>query len=129
MDNPRLTNTQKYIHPQGHPSLHFWKLIIWRLAATVAAYLLISLTYSLMSLAFQLPFAEPPASHVFSPPPSGATAYGHAIFVVCWLVKFIGMFALGLACENVVIVIGQLWVALWLGSFRSSPTCRRLFMA
>lgn len=94
--------------------MHFWQLIIWRWAATVAAYLLISLAYSLVSLAFQIPFAEPPASHVYSPPPSGATAYGQATFLVYWLVNFIGMCALGLACENVAMMIGQPWVALWL---------------
>lgn len=51
---------------------------------------------------------------MYSPPPSGATAYGHATFVVYWLVNFVGMCALGLACENVAMVVGQPWVALWL---------------
>lgn len=109
-----LTVMQKYIQPQGHPPLHFWQLIIWRWFATVAAYCLISLVYSLISLAFQIPFTQPPASHVFSPPPEGATAYGHATFLVYWLVNYLGMCALGLACENVAMVIGQPWTALWL---------------
>lgn len=109
-----LTETQKYIQPQGHPPLHFWQLIIWRWLATVAAYCLISLIYSLISLAFQIPFTEPPASHVYSSPPGGATAYGHATFLVYWLVNYLGMCALGLACENVAMIVGQPWVALWL---------------
>ncbi|KAJ4393088.1 hypothetical protein N0V93_002295 [Gnomoniopsis smithogilvyi] len=104
----------KYIQPQGHPPLHFWQLIIWRWVATVAAYSLISLIYSLISLAFQIPFTQPPASHVFSSPPEGATAYGHATFLVYWLINYLGMCALGLACENVAMIVGQPWVALWL---------------
>lgn len=80
----------------------------------MAAYSLISFTYSVISLAFQVPFTVPPASHVYSPPPGGATAYGHATFVVYWLVNYVGMCALGLACENVAMIIGQPWVALWL---------------
>ncbi|KAH8746373.1 MNNG and nitrosoguanidine resistance protein [Diaporthe sp. PMI_573] len=104
----------KYIQPQGHPPLHFWQLIIWRWLATIAAYCLISLAYSIISLAFQIPFWPGPASHVYSPPPEGATAYGEATFVVYWLVNYVGMCALGLACENVAMLIGQPWTALWL---------------
>ncbi|KAL1853526.1 hypothetical protein Daus18300_011807 [Diaporthe australafricana] len=104
----------KYIQPQGHPPLHFWQLIIWRWLATIAAYSLISLAYSLISLAFQIPFWPGPASHVSSPPPEGATAYGMATFVVYWLVNYLGMCALGLACENVAMIVGQPWTALWL---------------
>lgn len=68
----------------------------------------------MISLAFQVPFTQPPASHVYSPPPEGANAYGHATFVVYWLVNYLGMCALGLACENVAMIVGQPWVALWL---------------
>ncbi|KAM0326209.1 hypothetical protein ACHAQA_006806 [Verticillium albo-atrum] len=104
----------KYVQPQGHPPLHFWQLIVWRWLATVASYLLISLAYSLISLAFQIPFTASPTSHVFSPPPGGATAYGRGTFPVYWMLNFVGMCALGVACENVAMVIGQPWTALWL---------------
>ncbi|KAK7753805.1 hypothetical protein SLS62_004171 [Diatrype stigma] len=102
----------KYIQPHGHPPLHYWQYIIWRLCATITAYLFISLAYSLVSLAFQIPFWPGPASQTdvaFS-----ATAYGRGSFPVYWMVNFVGMNALGIACENVAMVIGQPWTALWL---------------
>ncbi|KAI1340056.1 MNNG and nitrosoguanidine resistance protein [Xylariaceae sp. FL0016] len=104
----------KYITPQGHPPLHFYQFILWRWFATIACYFFISLTYSLVSLAFQIPFWPPPASHTEPPPPSGATAYGRGSFPVYWALNFVGMYALGFACENVAMVLGQPWTALWL---------------
>ncbi|KZL73163.1 MNNG and nitrosoguanidine resistance protein [Colletotrichum tofieldiae] len=104
----------KYIQPQGHPPLHFWQLILWRWLATIVAYFLISLSYSLISLAFQIPVSAPPASPTEPAPPTGATAYGSATFPVYWMVNFVGMSALGLACENVAMIVGQPWTALWL---------------
>ncbi len=38
--------------------MHFWQLILLLLFATIAAYLLMSLAYSLVSLAFQIPFSN-----------------------------------------------------------------------
>jgi hypothetical protein len=102
----------KYLSPLGHPPLHFYQLVIWRWFATVAAYFLLSLCYSLVSLAFQIPFSNPPASHVETA--INPTAYGHATFFVYWMINFIGMSALGLACENVAMAAGQPWTALWL---------------
>ncbi|OLN92786.1 Nitrosoguanidine resistance protein SNG1-like protein 1 [Colletotrichum chlorophyti] len=104
----------KYIQPQGHPPLRFWQFIVWRWVATIVAYFLISLSYSLISLAFQLPFGAPRTSPTEPAPPSGATAYGRGTFPVYWMVNFAGMTALGLACENVAMIIGQPWTALWL---------------
>ncbi|KAH6707418.1 MNNG and nitrosoguanidine resistance protein [Verticillium dahliae] len=104
----------KFVEPQGHPPLHFWQFIIWRWIATVVCYIFISLIYSLISLAFQISLTPGPASHVFSPPLSGATAYGHGSFAVYWMLNFSGMCALGIACENVAMMIGQPWTALWL---------------
>jgi hypothetical protein len=49
----------KYIIPQGHPPMHFYQLIVWRWFATLVAYFFLSLAYSLVSLAFQIPFLEP----------------------------------------------------------------------
>ena len=43
-----------------------------------------------------------------------ANAYGQATFVVYWMINFFGMWALGLACENVAMIIGQPWTAMWL---------------
>lgn len=51
----------KYIIPQGHPPMSFYQLIIWRWFATLLAYFLMSPAYSLVSLAFQIPFSNPPA--------------------------------------------------------------------
>ncbi|KAI2625380.1 MNNG and nitrosoguanidine resistance protein [Hypomontagnella submonticulosa] len=102
----------KFVIPAGHPPLRFWQFIVWRLAATITTYFFVSLTYSFVSLAFQIPFSSPPASHV--EPAVNATAYGRGSFVVYWMVNFIGMNALGIACENVAMIIGQPWTAAWL---------------
>ncbi|KAI0167559.1 MNNG and nitrosoguanidine resistance protein [Pestalotiopsis sp. NC0098] len=103
---------QKYITPVGHPPLHFWQFIAWRWCATVASYVIISLAYSLVSLAFQIPFWKGPGSPVDVA--LNATAYGRGSFPVYWMVNFVGMIALGLACENVAMLVGQPWTALWL---------------
>jgi hypothetical protein len=47
----------KYLKPEGHPPLKFWQLIIWRWTATMAAYFMLSLAYSWISLAFQVNFS------------------------------------------------------------------------
>jgi hypothetical protein len=102
----------KYLIPKGHPPLHFPQLIVWRYIATVAAYFFMSLAYSFISLAFQVPFHNPPASPTevaFNP-----SAYGHVTFFVYWMLNFVGMCALGLACENVAMVVGAPWTAMWL---------------
>ncbi|KAI3327803.1 MNNG and nitrosoguanidine resistance protein [Xylariaceae sp. AK1471] len=103
---------QKYVQPQGHPPLHFWHLIVWRWLATVVSYFLVSLTYSLVSLAFGVPFWRPPGSA--TEVTLNATAYGRGSFVVYWMLNFVGMIALGIACENVAMILGQPWTALWL---------------
>ena len=102
----------KYLAPRGHPPLHFHQLIIWRWFATTAAYFFLSLGYSLVALAFQIPFSTSPASP--TEPAINATAYGKGSFVVFWMIQFLGMSALGLACENVAMALGQPWVAMWL---------------
>lgn len=102
----------KLITPGGHPPLKFWKFIVVRWCGTVTAYFFMSLAYSLISLAFQIPFANPnaPDTSVGNNP----DAYGKATFVVYWMINFVGMIALGLACENVAMIIGQPWTAMWL---------------
>lgn len=65
-----------------------------------------------MPIAFGVPFRTPPAAA--TEVALNATAYGRASFVVYWLVNFLGMAALGIACENVAMVAGQPWTSLWL---------------
>ena len=103
----------KYITPEGHPPMHFYQLIIWRWLATVVAYLFMSLAYSLVSLAFLIPFSHT-GSWTRTEVVMNADLMGHGTFPVYWMLNFIGMIALGLACENVAMMIGQPWTALWL---------------
>lgn len=108
----------KYLKPEGHPPLHFYQLVLWRYCATVVAYLFLSLAYSLISLAFQINFSHynPVRSETevtdiaFGNP----AAYGAGTFPVYWMLNFCGMLALGLACENVAMFVGQPWTGLWL---------------
>ncbi|KAK8129843.1 MNNG and nitrosoguanidine resistance protein [Apiospora kogelbergensis] len=102
----------KYITPQGHPPLHFYQFIIWRLFASITSYVFVSLAYSLVSLAFQIPFWRGPASPIEVA--VNATAYGRGSFVVYWMLNMIGMTALGIASENMSMILGQPWTALWL---------------
>lgn len=103
----------KYITPEGHPPMHFYQLIIWRWFATVVAYFFMSLAYSLVSLAFQIPFSN--TGHwAKTEVVMNADRYGKGTFPVYWMLNFVGMIALGLASENVTMVIGQPWTALWL---------------
>ncbi|KAL9128586.1 MAG: hypothetical protein Q9175_007494 [Cornicularia normoerica] len=95
----------KFLSPRGHPPLHFHQLIIWRWVATTAAYFFLSLGYSFIALAFQVPFSNGPASP--TEPAINPSAYGRGTFLVYWMINFLGMSALGLACENVAMVLGN----------------------
>ncbi|KAL8651967.1 MAG: hypothetical protein Q9210_002964 [Variospora velana] len=102
----------KFVSSEGHPPLKFPVFIVWRWSATIVAYFFLSLSYSLISLAFQIPFANHSAETTAvanNPEP-----YGKGTFVVYWAINYVGMIALGLACENVAMVIGQPWTAMWL---------------
>lgn len=107
-----------YLIPSGHPPLKFHHLILWRYLATLTAYIFLSLAYSLISLAFQINFSttNPTTSETLPTMISAGnpTAYGPGTFPLYWLVNFIGMCALGLACENVAMVVGTPWMGLWL---------------
>ena len=106
----------KFMIPKGHPPLRFWQFIIWRYCSTVVAYFLMSLAYSLVSLAFQIPFSNAPQPGTVVA--NNANAYGRGSFVVYWMLNFVGMNALGLACENVAMIIGQPWTAVrWRNEF------------
>lgn len=102
----------KLLIPEGHAPLKFWQFIIWRWSATITAYGLMSLAYSLVSLGFQIPFANPTAAT--TEVAENPNAFGKATFVVYWMINYVGMIALGLACENVAMLIGQPWTAIWL---------------
>lgn len=110
----------RFITPQEHPPLRFIEFVVVRWGGTIAAYFFLSLAYSFVSLAFQINFSggNPVSSETsvtwtidgFSNP----DAYGHGTFPVYWMLNFVGMAALGLACENVAMVVGQPWTGLWL---------------
>ena len=101
-----------------HPPLKFIQLIIYRYVATITAYFFLSFCYSLVSLVFLIPMNNtPPAPFDYyteEDPFNNANPLGHATFVVYWLLNFFGMASLGLACENVAMLIGAPWTALWL---------------
>ena len=102
----------KLITPAGHPPLQFRVFVVTRWCGTVIAYLFMSLAYSFISLAFQIPFANSTAPDTSVA--NNADAYGKGTFVVYWMINFVGMIALGLACENVAMIVGQPWTAMWL---------------
>jgi len=102
----------KYLSPKGHPPLHFYQLIIWRYVATVTSYFLLSLVYSLVSLAFLMPMSHHSGSHVW--PVQNPNAYGKGTFPVYWMVNWVGMSSFGLASENMAMLLGTPWTALWL---------------
>lgn len=102
----------KFIKTPGHRPLKFWQLILWRIFATILAYFFLSFAYSLISLAFKIPMNYPPGSHVEMVSP--ANHYYKATFFVYWMLNWVGMIALGLACENVAMIMGPPYVAIWL---------------
>ncbi|KAK5117294.1 hypothetical protein LTR62_005911 [Meristemomyces frigidus] len=110
----------KYLKPEGRPPLKFYQLIIWRWCATISAYFMLSLAYSFVSLAFQVNFSggDPVTSETrVTSTVDGYTnpdGWGRATFPVYWMLNFFGMIALGLACKNVAMIVGQPWTGLWL---------------
>jgi hypothetical protein len=111
----------KFIPPtpsDPHPPLKFTHLILWRYLSTITAYLFLSLFYSLVSLAFQIPFSRTPppgrASWPTTDVANNADYLGRGTFSAFWMLNFMGMSALGLACENVAMLVGPPWTALWL---------------
>jgi hypothetical protein len=107
-----------FLKTQGQPPLKFYQHIIWRWVATMFGYFFLSLAYSLISLAFQINFSG--GSHVTSQTEVADSIYGNTnaydkgTFIVYWMLNFVGMIALGLASENMAMVIGLPWMGLWL---------------
>ncbi|KAH8703015.1 hypothetical protein BGW36DRAFT_422596 [Talaromyces proteolyticus] len=87
-------------------------MIIWRLFSNFVVYLILSFFYSLVPLAFQIPFTNSPEPAM--EPARNANAYGKSSFVVYWMLNWIGMAALGLPSENMAMILGAPWSALWL---------------
>jgi hypothetical protein len=95
------------------------------------AYLFLSLAYSFISLAFQINFSggvpnTSTGSNVTPIEYGNPAAYGRGTFVVYWMLNWVGMMALGLACENVAMFVGQPWyvshslvLSSWLHTFLS----------
>ena len=103
----------KFSQPtQDHAGIPFWQTVAVRWIGAHTAYFIMSLAYSLISLAFQIPFNNPIASGTVVA--ENATPYGRGTFVVYWMINFLGMAALGLACENVAMIVGFPWTAMWL---------------
>ena len=119
------THTHFVNNLEGHRRIFFGHLVIWKYCSTLGAYFFMSLSYSLVSLAFQIPFSNPPASHVEVA--LHANAYGKASFVVYWMINFVGMCALGFACENVAMIVGQPWTAIWLIFWVISNVCTAFY--
>lgn len=104
---------QKFVTPAGHPPMHFWELMVWRLGMVLLTYFFLSLAYSLVSLAFLIPFSNTfPHNDVTRA--NTPDAYGKATFVVYWMLNWVGMVALGLASENVAMIVGNPYASLWL---------------
>ena len=76
----------KYMGP-GHPPLKFNHLIAWRWCSTIVAYLFLSLAYSLVSMAFQIPFGQPTGSHIETA--TNPNAFGYGTFPVYWMINFV----------------------------------------
>lgn len=86
---------RNHSRPPGNRALHFSQWLLWRLFAAVAAYFFLSLCYSLVPLAFGVPFTGYP-------------------FAVYWMLNWAGMTALGLPSENMSMLLGAPWFAIWL---------------
>jgi hypothetical protein len=108
----------QYITPGAHPPLKFPQLILWRWCATISAYFMLSLAYSFVSMAFQINFWHTNSitseTQVTVMAEGNPISYGSGTFVVYWMLNFFGMIALGLACENVAMVVGMPWMGLFL---------------
>ncbi|PLB44797.1 MNNG and nitrosoguanidine resistance protein [Aspergillus steynii IBT 23096] len=96
----------------NHPPLKTGQWLAWRILSNIAAYFFLSLFYSLVSLAFQIPFSNDPAPDTVSA--ANPNAYGHGSFVVFWMLNWVGMTALGFPCENMAMVLGFPWSSMFL---------------
>jgi hypothetical protein len=103
-NTPFLMPVHMQLIKGNHPPLKTAQWLVWRLCSSIAAYFLLSLFYSFVSLAFQIPFSNSPAPDTL--PADNPNAYGHGSFVVFWMLNWVGMTALGLPCENMGMILG-----------------------
>lgn len=87
-------------------------LLLWRLMSNFVAYFMLSFFYSLVPLAFGIPFSNPRG--LKTEVVMNGNEYGKCSFVVYWMLNWVGMTALGLPSENMAMIIGAPWSALWL---------------
>ncbi|KAJ5798464.1 uncharacterized protein N7503_007760 [Penicillium pulvis] len=102
----------QFMKPDGHPPMKVPHWLIWRACCSFTAYFFLSFFYSLVSLAFQIPFSNSPAPDTLSA--NNANAYGQGSFVVFWMLNWVGMAALGFPCENMAMVLGFPWSSFFL---------------
>jgi hypothetical protein len=102
----------QFMKPDGHPPLKAPHFLIWRVLSSIVAYFFLSLFYSLVSLAFQIPFSNSSAAETLSA--TNPNAYGRGSFVVFWMLNWVGMAALGFPCENMAMVLGFPWSSFFL---------------
>ncbi|KAI0065678.1 hypothetical protein BV25DRAFT_1821336 [Artomyces pyxidatus] len=79
--------------------LRFRSLLAMRILIPIFLYFFISLFYALLSLAFQVPFNR---------------TFGHAGFVIYWMMSWFAMAALGLAVEAVITILTTKFVTFFL---------------
>lgn len=65
-------------------------LIFLRFASSFGAYFILSLLYSLLNVAFHLPMSR---------------KFGHAGFILFWMLSYVGMLSVGLALESLVTLL------------------------
>ncbi|GAM42059.1 hypothetical protein TCE0_043f15690 [Talaromyces pinophilus] len=101
-----------FMTSKDHAPIHKAHLLIWRVSSSIVAYFFLSFFYSLVSLAYQIPFTNSSAPHTESA--LNANAYGSGSFVVYWMLNWVGMTALGLPSENMAMILGTPYASLWL---------------
>lgn len=102
----------QFMNRNNHPPLKQVHWLLWRVLSNIAAYFFLSFFYSLVSLAFKIPFTNSPAPDTV--PALNANAYGQGSFVVFWMLNWVGMAALGFPCENMAMILGFPWSSLFL---------------
>ncbi|KAJ5564042.1 hypothetical protein N7513_000284 [Penicillium frequentans] len=96
-------------------------LLLWRLMSNFVAYFVLSFFYSLVPLAFGIPFSN--SRGLETNVVINGNAYGKGSFVVYWMLNWVGMTALGLPSENMAMIMGAPWSALWLTFWVISNVC------
>lgn len=80
-------------------SLSLWSLIRVRIVSSLSLYFVLSCFYCMVSLAFQAPFNR---------------KFGHAGFLVYWMISWFGMVSLGLALEAMITLLTPKFIPFFL---------------